>query len=250
MARSSDLFILTLPLYWQVFGGAGLRVTQTPGTLSVTEGGNANITCSWDTEYEDERIRVWWKLYYESPRAAPNGTVLANVMWANNKSEVRVTSRDQSDYRLMKDKAELWLFSVNKSDAGTYICEVTIDKPELRFGKGTGTILYVTDSPSSTESTTDFPKVAYLAVFVIIAAVISLGYFLYKRKKKANILPLHQRAPEAVELNEMQENMNDREESSSSDSVQWAISTLYESCNYFAMGTPQNPEDYVYSLAK
>ncbi|KAE8629090.1 hypothetical protein XENTR_v10000349, partial [Xenopus tropicalis] len=135
-----------------VFAGAGLRVTQIPGTLSVTEGGNANITCSWDAEYEDERIRVWWKIYYESPRAAHNGTVLANVMWANNKSEVRITSRDQSDYRLMKDKAELWLFSVNKSDAGTYICEVTIDKPELRSGKGTGTILYVTDSSSSTVS--------------------------------------------------------------------------------------------------
>ncbi|OCT96702.1 uncharacterized protein LOC108704166 isoform X1 [Xenopus laevis] len=128
---------------------AALSIIQTPKNLSVTKGDNVCITCSWEAEDQDERIRVWWKVYYESASAAHNGTVLASVLWINNKTEVRIRSRDQSDYQLTKDKAQLWLFSVNESDAGNYICEVIIDKPEHRSGKGKGTTLYVIDSSSS-----------------------------------------------------------------------------------------------------
>ncbi|OCT96701.1 hypothetical protein XELAEV_18008913mg [Xenopus laevis] len=219
MARSSDLYILLFPLYWQVFTDAALSIIQTPKNLSVTKGDNVCITCSWEAEDQDERIRVWWKVYYESASAAHNGTVLASVMWINNKTEVRIRSRDQSDYQLTKDKAQLWLFSVDESDAGNYICEVIIDKPEHRSGKGKGTTLYVIDSSSS-------PGLAYLAMFIIIPAVILLGYFLYKRRKQEKIHLLNQRAPEAVELNEMNENVNDGEDSSSSNSVTWVIAAL------------------------
>ncbi|XP_041443737.1 uncharacterized protein LOC108696360 isoform X2 [Xenopus laevis] len=246
MARSPNFYILMLPLYCQVFVNATLNVSQTPTNLSVTKGDNASITCSWEAEDQDERIRVWWKIYYESASAAHDGTVLASLIWTNNKSEVRIRSRNQSDYQLTKDKAKLWLFFVNESDAGTYICEITIDKPDLRSGKGKGTTLYVTDSVSSP---TALANIAYLAVFLILVTVILLGYLLYKRRKKENIHLLHQRAPEAVQLNEIHENMNDGEDSSSSNSVRWAVSTLYESCDYFAMKTPETPEGAVYSLA-
>ncbi|OCT99308.1 uncharacterized protein LOC121402073 [Xenopus laevis] len=169
----------------QFFANATLNVVQTPKNLSVTKGDNASITCSWEAEDQDERIRVWWKIYYESASGDHDPTVLASLLWTNNKSEVRIRSRDQSDYQLTKDKAKLWLFYVNESDAGTYFCEITIDKPDLRSGKGKGTTLYVTDSEIHTWWNYIWIILAILIAFIIVTIPI---IWVCKRRKEPTAL--------------------------------------------------------------
>ncbi|XP_050804011.1 uncharacterized protein LOC127048319 isoform X2 [Gopherus flavomarginatus] len=98
-----------------------------------------------------------------------------------------------------KDKTVLKIEAVKKNDTGTYFCEITTEIPFMKKGLGNGTTLIV-------------------------------------EEKVPERRTHEERTLQFTELDEGNE-VNEAEERklSSSNSSEWAISTLYESLDYFAM---------------
>ncbi|XP_075705147.1 transmembrane and immunoglobulin domain-containing protein 2 isoform X2 [Rhinoderma darwinii] len=210
-----------------------LNITQYPKILNTSSGDKAKISCDWSTE-DVQQIRVQWKKYI-SIVGDDNGTVLCSVLRTvqSNNSE---KSNNKITCNVVNNTALLTIDGVTKDDHGLYFCEVIIEIPELAKATGNGTQLNVQDDIRVSG------VLKYVSAFVVIAMftfVALTAYFLWKQKKKLTKKIQQKRKQEEVELNQVhQEEAEAEEESSSTNSITWAESTLYESFDYFAMKNP------------
>ncbi|XP_063281837.1 uncharacterized protein LOC134566055 [Pelobates fuscus] len=251
MTRKPGIILFVLHVYGEVFSCDALNVTQSPKRLVLLEGQSAVINCTWDPDHTAKQIRVEWRISNISSTEEENKTLLASVLWKGNDT-CNVTQRNHngSTYYVSNGKAELRIDSVTVRDKGIYFCEINIEIPKLQHGRGNGTELGIntlnnTDNTGNSQNTSDTSKYASCAGIALIPVIILIGYILFQRRKKERIHALELSKRESIELNQLNPDMNDADEhsSSSSNSVQWAISTLYESCDYFAMKNPPDTSE-------
>lgn len=98
-----------------------MSVWQTPQDLKVMEGANAQITCNFDMCSGSSRVTLKWE--------KDNKTLHSDLIECqSNTNASRV----------------LELKSLSQNQSGLYVCEVSVDIPLLKKGKGTGTNVTVT----------------------------------------------------------------------------------------------------------
>ncbi|XP_044137758.1 uncharacterized protein LOC122928684 [Bufo gargarizans] len=230
MSRMAFIFLVFLHLSGMALGE--ICITQDP-VLNVSYLDIARISCHWNSD-KGQQFRIVWRKHISSP-GEENGTELCSVLRTENSSNSEVRSKITCN--ATNNSSLLTIHGVTKDDGGKYVCEVTREIPTLKKGRGDGTQLYVQDDIRGQ------PKHMNLVGAIAILPFVALtAYFLCKRKKRTPKKIPQNRSQEHVELNQMQPNAAKAEEdsSSSTNSVQWAVSTLYESFDYFAM---KNPDD-------
>ncbi|KAM5191450.1 transmembrane and immunoglobulin domain-containing protein 2 [Mantella aurantiaca] len=208
-----------------------LIVTQDPKELNLTTGDSVTMTCSWNIT-DARRIRVEWKKNQKLQTWDENGTLLLTGLWTSpdNLTTFTLLNQNRSSYRITKDTAVVTLESITEEDEGLYVCKVVFEIPELKYGQGNGTKLRVTNGSS--------PRHGLWAIICVFPVAILVGWFICRRKKRPKKRILQKTEQESMELHHLQEddNNNDADGSgSSTNSVTWAISTVYESFDYFAI---------------
>ncbi|XP_040191331.1 uncharacterized protein LOC120924431 isoform X2 [Rana temporaria] len=143
-------------------------------------------------------------------------------------------NQNRSSYVITKDTAMMTLESITEDDEGLYVCKIVSEFPTLISGQGNGTLLHNHNNKSEGGSQ---PLIhGLLPLICVFLVVIIVGYLIWKRKKRPKRRILQKTEQESMELHHLDgDNIDADESSSSSNSVTWAISTLYESCDYFAM---------------
>ncbi|KAI5101594.1 hypothetical protein C0J45_8797 [Silurus meridionalis] len=113
------LRVLVLVLFVSCYCASGdsFVVSQFPSTLTVTEGEQVRITCSWNVSITNVKVK-WYKEGRE-------------VSFNRMDKLVHTESGESNATFLMNDADE--------RDAGFYTCEVTQDIPRLLKNKGAGT---------------------------------------------------------------------------------------------------------------
>ncbi|CAN2388580.1 hypothetical protein PRIEUP_LOCUS16526 [Pristimantis euphronides] len=210
-----------------------INITQYPHNLTISNGNTVKMTCQWNSE-DDQQVRVQWRKQSIST-GEENGTLLCTVRWTEQGSKEVVNNT--STCNLTNNTAMLTIDRVTEEDHGIYVCEVIIEIPKLVKGRGDGTQLLVQGYNSG--SPKEISLVGVVAIFPILALTV---YFLYKRNKENSKKMSEKNKQEHIELT--QRHQEDaavaEEDSSSTNSVTWAVSTLYESFDYFAL---KNPHD-------
>ncbi|XP_030048452.1 uncharacterized protein LOC115462595 isoform X2 [Microcaecilia unicolor] len=244
-----------------------LNVTQTPTEIRVHEENSTEISCSWDIK-EAERIKVEW--YKKSVNVSEdNGIFLLSSYCLYYKNgtitDLNSTYELRSDNRIhfsgtIENKTAFKIKSVNKNDTGMYYCEVTIEIPPPYVKmQGNGTTVFVEMKDGTTvfvemkdkdKNDAEEKNYKFMGLLLILPVLILPGYFYYKKKQrikneapKGN--PDEQGRLQCVEVNELYEEKNDadRENSSSSDSEKWVVSTFYESIDYFTVKNHENSDN-------
>ncbi|XP_072262570.1 uncharacterized protein [Pyxicephalus adspersus] len=219
MSTELLFFLVWLHGYCRCFAFRKLVVTQNPNESHILIGKSITITCSWNIT-DSRRIRVEWRKCSNLQTCDDNGTLLSSGLWSPNKTTTPMP--------ITKEKAVMTLESITKEDEGLYVCKVISEIPTLNTGHGNGTQLHVDDKPKSGNG--------WFAIICILPVVIIVGYFICKRKKRPKRRILQKTEQESSELHHLGENNDENaDEDSSSNSVTWAISTVYESFDYFAM---------------
>ncbi|KAM3936845.1 uncharacterized protein RB166_001526 [Leptodactylus fuscus] len=191
------------------------------------------MSCQWNSQ-DSNRVRVQWRKQASSTEEA-NGTLLCSVLGteSSNHSEVRNNTKTCS---VAYNTSLLTIAEVTMDDGGLYVCDVTKEIPRLKRAKGNGTqvLVYV---PGENSGTSQYKPLIAIALIPIVALGV---YFLCKRKKEKSKKIPPRKKQEHIELNQMHQDVAvvEEEDSNSSNSVQWAVSTLYESFDYFAMKVP------------
>ncbi|KAG8591382.1 hypothetical protein GDO81_000153 [Engystomops pustulosus] len=223
---------ITFYLFLQNTAMGAITVIQNPYILNVTIGDTARISCHW-TRGDVSRVRVQWRKYISSP-GEENGTVLCSLLRTMDGNNPEERKNNKIICKMTTNTTILTIEETTKEDAGLYVCEFTIEIPKLMKDTGDGTWLYVQDKGSSN------PWFALSGLLIFPLAVLITYIVCRSKKKKSKKIP-QRRRQEHVELNQMHHDADEAEEdSSSSNSVQWAVSTLYESFDYFAMKPPDN----------
>lgn len=131
-------------------------VSQTPD-VSVVEGETAEISCCWTLEYQSLRV-TWLKNHTE---------IKSNKMIFENSSHGSLSDKTSNC-------SHLTLMNVTRDDSGRYICEVTVEIPNLNKAQGDGTVLTVTakDNTTGTEDCRSLlpHKVVYVCPAVYVFA--------------------------------------------------------------------------------
>ncbi|XP_025050903.1 transmembrane and immunoglobulin domain-containing protein 2 [Alligator sinensis] len=202
-----------------------LKVSQTPTKIIAEAGQSVEVTCTWENHDRVERYRVTW----EKQDLSSPGTSSEKL-----KEEVHNTNTT-----VQKNELVLTLKAVHVNNTGIYFCEINVEIPYLKSGKGNGTTLIVAEKDS-----TSMNKIYYFMTISVIIPILLSGGWLYvhcKRQQDSQYsVPVrrHQeeqmlQVPELDEGNEERNEANDG--NSSSNSSEWAISALYDSLDYFAM---------------
>ncbi|XP_066430895.1 cytotoxic T-lymphocyte protein 4-like [Eleutherodactylus coqui] len=210
-----------------------INITQDPNILTISNGDAARISCQWNKE-NIQRVRFQWRKHISST-GEDNGTLLCRVLVTeqNRTQEVRDNTRTCN---VTNNTALLTIDAVTQEDDGLYICEVIIEIPSLIKARGNGTQLCVQEGKSGPSK-----QIFTVGVIIIFPFLVLAAYFMYKRKKRKSKTFSQKRTQEHLELNQMdQDAAKAEEESNSTNSVEWAVSTLYESFDYFAI---KNPDD-------
>ncbi|KAF7706822.1 hypothetical protein HF521_020076 [Silurus meridionalis] len=128
------LRVLVLVLFVSCYCASGdsFVVSQFPSTLTVTEGEQVRITCSWNVSITNVKVK-WYKEGRE-------------VSFNRMDKLVHTESGESNATFLMNDADE--------RDAGFYTCEVTQDIPRLLKNKGAGTNVTYQRNPVKPVSTT------------------------------------------------------------------------------------------------
>ncbi|XP_075044914.1 uncharacterized protein LOC142104243 isoform X1 [Mixophyes fleayi] len=263
MSRKPYLFLLLLHIYYEDVALSNLNVTQAPKELTLHKGDPATMTCHW-TIGDDTQIRVEWTRYHMFMTGLENKTVLSSLIWTTENTHTPTERRNNTIYNITNNAAMMTMDSVTETDDGLYICEIIIEKPTLNKGTGNGTLLKIQEyvggdgttgiqntlqpfnslatTKKSLDQSNKSPPLAILGIIVIFPVAALAGYFLYKRRTTTNKKILQKKEQEAVELNQVNADNDIVEEDSTSSthSVRWAVSIVYESVDYFAM---KNPED-------
>lgn len=235
MSMELLLFLVWLHVYCRYFVFGKLMITHVPNELKIHKGESVNMTCRWNIT-DAQRIRVEWRKYNKSHPWDDNGTLLSSGLWTqpNNTTIFIVMNQNRSSYVITNDTAMMTLESITEEDEGLYVCKIVSEIPTLITVQGNGTLLHVHNN----ESDGDFQTLIHclLPLICIFPVVIIVGYLIWKRKKRPKRRILQKTEQESMELHHLDGDNNDVDESSSSsNSVTWAISTLYESFDYFAM---------------
>ncbi|KAM9142624.1 uncharacterized protein ACDP82_006883 isoform 2-T3 [Pangshura tecta] len=200
-----------------------LIISQTPSEIKVSTGMSAEITCSWKNNEMVERFRVAWKMQHLTCKDGTTRELSSKLYFTANATH--------------KDKTVLKIEAVKKNDTGTYFCEITTEIPFMEKGLGNGTTLIVEEREAGSMENYHF-----MAILAIFPFLISGGcfYLCYKKQQNSkNSVPERrtheEQTLEVTELDEGNEKNEAEERNSSSNSSEWAISTLYESLDYFAM---------------
>uniref|UniRef100_A0A7M4E745 Ig-like domain-containing protein n=1 Tax=Crocodylus porosus TaxID=8502 RepID=A0A7M4E745_CROPO len=106
-----------------------LKVSQTPTKIIASAGQSVEVTCTWENHDRVERYRVTW----EKQNLSSEGPSTEKL-----KEEVCNTSST-----VHTNKAMLELKPVNVNNTGIYFCEINVEIPYLKRGKGNGTTLIV-----------------------------------------------------------------------------------------------------------
>ncbi|XP_077961840.1 uncharacterized protein LOC120821731 isoform X2 [Gasterosteus aculeatus] len=117
---------------WSVSSAGEPAVSQTPD-VSVVEGETAEISCCWTLEYQSLRV-TWLKNHTE---------IKSNKMMFKNSSHGSLSDKTSNC-------SHLTLMNVTRDDSGRYICEVTVEIPNLNKAQGNGTVLTVTAKDNAT----------------------------------------------------------------------------------------------------
>ncbi|XP_042664078.1 uncharacterized protein LOC116959543 [Tyto alba] len=203
-------------------GPNNLTVTQTPQRIHLSIGDYAEIACIW--EKSAVRYRVSWYLVNKENITK---TVSSTLLYVSN------ITHESEDVLVIK--------SANVNHAGFYYCEIIIEIPFYKKACGNGTTVIVE------EKETHSLKKGDLAIWAIIPFLVAVGslYLCYKKKQHSKRsgsaqLPVparkHQEEEmlEAAELHRRNVSTNEAaEENTSCNSVEWAVSTLYESLDSF-----------------
>ncbi|XP_036002133.1 uncharacterized protein LOC105925528 [Fundulus heteroclitus] len=110
-----------------------LTVSQS-ADVSVLEGETVEITCCWDKRAE--RVGLKW---------LKNQIAIQNKTYVNQSEE---SSKEQK-----KKCAVLVITEIKRSDAGIYVCQVSVEIPVLAEFKGNGTSIAVTATENPPDST-------------------------------------------------------------------------------------------------
>ncbi|XP_077333942.1 uncharacterized protein LOC143975431 [Lithobates pipiens] len=232
MSMELLLFLVWIHVYCRYFVFGKLITTQ---VLNEHKGESVTLTCTWNIT-DAQRIRVEWRKHNKLHPLDDNGTLLSTVLWThpNNKTTYTLMNQNRSSYVITNDTAMMTLESITEEDEGRYVCIILSEIPTLVILQENGTLLKVNNNKSDGDSQT--LKYGLLALICVFPVVIIVGYLIWKRKKRPKRRILQKTEQESMELHHLDGDNNDADESSSSsNSVTWAISTLYESFDYFSM---------------
>ncbi|KAM6361769.1 uncharacterized protein FN964_004048 [Alca torda] len=199
-----------------------ITVTQTPTKIHLSVGEYTEITCVWDKSAY-LRYRVSWYLVDREITK----TVSSKLCYVSNGT--------------FESKDVLVIKSANVNDTGFYYCEIIIEIPFCKKVSGNGTTLIVEEKEAHSLTKRD------LAIWAVVPFLVAVGslYLCYKKKQCSKHsgsaqLPVQagrrqeEQMLEIVELHGRNEPTNEAaEENSSCNSVEWAVSTLYESLDSF-----------------
>ncbi|KAM4053446.1 uncharacterized protein ACNLHF_006118 [Anomaloglossus baeobatrachus] len=228
MSRMPFILLAFLHLFDMVFAET---IIQKPKSQTLYKMDTAKIRCHW-TDEGAQQVRVEWRKQITST-GEDNGTVLCSVLKTeqHHNSSVRNNSITCS---VTNNTALLTIEGVTEDDEGWYICKVTGEIPKLYKAEGNGTQLYVQDGNNGING-------GFIAIVIVFPFLALTTYCLCKRKKQKSEKISQRKRPEDMELNQIhQDAAESEEEESSTNSVQWAESSLYESFDYFAI---RNPDD-------
>ncbi|XP_054059086.1 protein S100-P isoform X1 [Rissa tridactyla] len=204
-------------------GPNNVTVTQTPTKIHLSVGEYAEISCVWDKS-ACLRYRVSW---YLVNRENITKTVSSKLCYVSS------GTFECEDVLVIK--------SATVNDAGFYYCEIIIEIPFCKKVFGNGTTLIVEEKEAHSLKKRD------LAIWAVIPFLVAVGslYLCYRKKQcskhsgSAQLpVPAGRRQEEQmlkiVELHGRNEPTKEAsEENSSCNSVEWAVSTLYESLDSF-----------------
>ncbi|XP_069650228.1 uncharacterized protein [Haliaeetus albicilla] len=203
-------------------GPNNLTVIQTPTKIHLSVGDYAEITCIWEKSVV--RYRVSWYLVNKENITKTTSSKLFYV------SNVTHESKDV-----------LVIQSANVNDTGFYYCEIIIEIPFCKKVCGNGTTVIVEEKEA------DSLKKIHLTIWAIIPFLVAVGslFLCYKTKLHSKLfgsaqLPVaagrhrEEQMLEAAELQGGNKSTSEAaEENSSCNSAEWAVSTLYESLDFF-----------------
>ncbi|XP_048397635.1 uncharacterized protein LOC125457469 [Stegostoma tigrinum] len=203
----------------------GIKVSQTPPEINISEGSSINMECSCEEDVQVESIRVDWNKDSESILNATSSNGSVNQAYINRLS-----------YTVEKTKSTVTIKSITRDDAGLYQCQMLIEiPPPVRKGNGNGTILTV----QAHKNTPELRAIVAASVLLLILVPIVLFYKkqqkIQRNRRNTTAVPVLFDAAREEISEENQENEGNEENSSSRGSSHWLASSLYESFDYFAI---------------
>ncbi|XP_014750662.1 PREDICTED: uncharacterized protein LOC106865250 [Sturnus vulgaris] len=203
-------------------GSSNSRVIQTPTNINLSVGDYTEITCIWEKAIE--RYRASW--YFVSKENITKN-ISSQLFYSAN------TTHENKDVLVIK--------SASLNDTGFYYCEIIIEIPVLKKLLGNGTTVIVEEKAAHPLER------RYLEAWGVLLFLVAAGslYLCYKKKQLSTLsgaaqLPVLTGQHEQEQMLEMEElhgrNESTREaaeENSTCNSVEWAVSTLYESPEIF-----------------
>ncbi|KAK6292212.1 hypothetical protein J4Q44_G00379970 [Coregonus suidteri] len=209
-------------------------VTQSPPSVTVTEGDTAHIQCCWNLNMT-KGIVNWLK---DSTQIVEDSNY--NDITVNN-SLCLIGKSKQTAACNCSNKI---ISNITRNDSGTYICKVTIEIPQFLQSIGNGTHLTVTSKNATNNdakvSVSELPLplsiIVPLLTLLFLVALICL-YRVWKRHQERSVRVIHE-APhhedEELKMEELGE-AADQSSTSSKGSTQWCQVQVYESLDYLAM---------------
>ncbi|XP_077961839.1 uncharacterized protein LOC120821731 isoform X1 [Gasterosteus aculeatus] len=194
---------------WSVSSAGEPAVSQTPD-VSVVEGETAEISCCWTLEYQSLRV-TWLKNHTE---------IKSNKMMFKNSSHGSLSDKTSNC-------SHLTLMNVTRDDSGRYICEVTVEIPNLNKAQGNGTVLTVTAKDNATGL---YKNVIVSLAVVALLLLIALACVWCLRRRRVHATRVIYEVPH-IDSEEVE--MDKHSTSSSKGSSQWCQVPVYESFDYF-----------------
>ncbi|XP_066576160.1 transmembrane and immunoglobulin domain-containing protein 2 [Amia ocellicauda] len=210
-----------------------IYIMQSPHKITVRQAESVQMLCCWETDLDLERIRVeWWK---DRNRIKSS---FHNIK--NGSTEVNL---NKCVFSISRNCSKLTISKVSKNDTGKYLCKAIIEIPKFITAEGSGTNLTV---EAAENIKTDALIVTITAIITSLAVVflllgVSLLWY-YKRKTHHPAVSPGSTGAGTGERHEVElgekEALNEAAEGStdsSRGSTQWALSSIYESFDYFAV---------------
>ncbi|KAM5237849.1 transmembrane and immunoglobulin domain-containing protein 2 [Ctenodactylus gundi] len=174
--RSPGSVLVLLVQFWALQEASSLSVQQWPSSLRVTQGDRATLACQVTPARAWERLRVEW---------TKDRDVMCQLFVTNGSLSPRTCRpRGQPSWQA-PGGLTLQLDHVTVNESGSYVCQATIEIPELEKAEGTGTQLLV-DADGVEEHVTQTPRISGLLVLLAAGAVamtsVTLGAVIWARR--------------------------------------------------------------------
>ncbi|XP_056345673.1 uncharacterized protein LOC130252282 [Oenanthe melanoleuca] len=202
-----------------------LKVIQTPKNINLSVGDYAEISCIWEKAIE--RYRASWYFVNE---VNITKNISSQLLYSSN------ITHENKDVLVIK--------SANVNDTGFYYCEIIIEIPFFKKLLGNGTTVIVEEKDTMAEAHLLERCLETWAILAFSGAVGSL-YLCYRKKQRSTpsgaaqlpVLTGQQQQEQMLEMEELhrrnESTQETAEENSSCNSIEWAVSTIYESPEFF-----------------